>query len=129
MKKKVAPISTFLGPDAEINGTITFQGAIRLDGNVKGKICSNDGTLIVGEKAVINADIIVDTAIITGNITGSINACSRIEIHSPGRITGDIQSPIILIEAGVVFNGNCNMQSQTISLGKTANEPKKLTIT
>ena len=59
MKKqtKADSISTFLGSDADVDGSINFQGTIRVDGKVSGKISSNGGTLIVGEKASIDADV------------------------------------------------------------------------
>ena len=59
-------ISTFIGTDVSVEGIIKFKGTIRLDGNVEGKIYSDKGTVIVGEKAVINADMHVDVAIISG---------------------------------------------------------------
>lgn len=122
-------ISTFLGPDTSIEGTIEFKDTIRLDGNLKGKVCSDQGTVIIGEKAVINAEIMVDVAIIMGEVHGKIDARKKIEIHSPGRVVGDIQAPSVLIEAGVKFNGNCSMKTRTISAEKSADSPEKLTIT
>ena len=116
--KKVDAISTFLGPDAAIEGTIEFQGTIRLDGKVKGKIQSNGGTVIVGEKAVIHADVMVDVAIIYGEVNGTVSARDRIAAYPPCRVVGDIQAPIISIEAGVVFNGNCAMSARTIASQK-----------
>jgi len=113
--KKANTLTTFLGPDSSIEGTIEFQNTIRLDGNVVGKISSNGGTVIIGEKAVINAEIVVGVAIIKGEVNGIIDARERIEIYPPGCVTGDIQAPAILIEAGVIFNGNCAMKTQTIS--------------
>ncbi len=107
--KKVDSITTFLGADASIEGVIEFKGAIRLDGKVKGKIVSDNGTLIVGEKAVIDADIKVDTAIIMGRVNGVVEAGSRIEVYPPGSVAGDIHAPVISIDAGVKFNGNCAM--------------------
>ena len=109
-------ISTFLGPDASIEGTIEFTGTIRLDGNVKGKIYSDSGTVIVGETAIINANVIVDVAVIMGEVNGTIDARDKIEVHPPGRVVGDIRSPEILIDAGVVFNGKCAMKKQALSL-------------
>ena len=109
--KKVNSVSTFLGSDGIIEGTIEFKKTIRLDGKVKGKILSNSGTVIVGEKAVIQADINVDVVIIMGKVNGTIDARERIEVYPPGRIVGDIQAPTVLIESGVVFNGNCSMKS------------------
>ncbi len=63
-EKKIDSISTFLGSDASFEGTIEFQGTIRVDGRVKGKIYSEGGTLIVGEKAVVNADIVAGAVIV-----------------------------------------------------------------
>lgn len=112
MKKKGPKsdsISTFLGPDATVEGTLSFQGTIRLDGNFKGKIASSGGTVIVGEQAAVDADLTVGIAIVMGEMKGTIDASERIEIYPPGRIAGDIQSPVVAIEEGGVFNGHCVM--------------------
>ncbi len=127
-KKKLGSISTFLGFGSSIEGTLEFQGTIRLDGNVRGKITSSNGTVIVGEKAVINAEIVVDGAIIMGEVNGTIDAKERIEVYPPGRVVGDIQSPIISIDPGAVFNGNCGMKSQTLSAKNLPDSPKKMPI-
>ncbi|NNK84635.1 MAG: polymer-forming cytoskeletal protein, partial [Desulfobacterales bacterium] len=100
------------------DGTIEFRGAIRLDGNVKGKINSNGGTVIVGEKAEVDAKIAVGVAIIMGRVHGTIDAQDRIEIYPPGRVVGDIQAPVITVEEGGIFNGNCIMKNEKISLKK-----------
>jgi cytoskeletal protein CcmA (bactofilin family) len=121
-KTRQDTISTFIGPEAEIQGTLSFKGTIRVDGKMKGKIESADGTLIVGESARIEADISVDSGVIMGEIIGTVNAKSRIEIYKPARITGDIQAPVISIDAGVTFNGNCSMGPRTISTEETADE-------
>ncbi len=113
--KKHDAISTFLGPDASIDGTIEFQGTIRLDGKVEGKIKSSEGTVIVGEKAVVNAEIVVGTAIVMGEVIGTIDAADRIEVYPPGRVSGDIQSPVISIEEGGMLNGNCTMKNRSES--------------
>ena len=112
-EKKHNGISTFLGPDASIDGTIEFQGTIRLDGSVKGKIRSSEGTVIVGEQAVVTAEIVVGTAIVMGEVIGTIDAADRIELYPPGRIKGDIQSPVISIEEGGMLTGNCSMKDRS----------------
>ena len=111
--KKHDAISTFLGTDASIDGTIEFQGTIRLDGSVKGKIKSSEGTVIVGDKAVVKAEIAVGTAIVMGEVIGTIDAAERIEVYPPGRIVGDIQAPVIAIEEGGVLNGNCTIKNRS----------------
>ncbi|MEA3415935.1 MAG: polymer-forming cytoskeletal protein [Thermodesulfobacteriota bacterium] len=125
-KKKVDSINTFLGFDTDIEGKIEFRGTIRIDGKVKGKICSNGGTVIVAEKAVVDSEIVVDKAIIMGEIKGSIKANNRIEIYPPGRVIGDIQTNVILIEAGAVFKGKCSMKNRGFSSEKPIDSTKKL---
>lgn len=126
-KNKTAhSISTFIGPETVVEGTIEFQGTIRIDGNVKGKICSNGGTVIVGEKAVINAEFIVDVAIIMGEIEGIIDARHKVEIYPPSRVVGEIKTPVISIETGVIFNGNCIMKGKTNAPSKAVDMIKNI---
>ena len=117
--KKIDSISTFLGSDASFEGTIDFQGTIRVDGRVKGKICSQGGTLIVGEKAVVNADIIAGAVVVMGEVSGTIDAKERIEVYPPGRLGGNVQAAVISIEPGGIFNGHCAMKTHSTSSKKT----------
>jgi cytoskeletal protein CcmA (bactofilin family) len=111
MKKKEQAdhISTLLGIGTAIEGTLAFKDTIRLDGTVNGKILSEKGTLIIGERAVVEAQIRVGTAIIKGTVNGHIHANERIDIYPPAKIIGNIQAPVVSIETGVTFNGNCCM--------------------
>jgi cytoskeletal protein CcmA (bactofilin family) len=118
--KKAEAISTFLGPEAGIEGAIAFEGSIRLDGKVSGDITSENGTVIVGETGQVEAVIKVDTAIVKGVVTGTIHARDRIELHPPARVTGDIAAPVITIAAGVVFNGKCTMTLAAAKVGEKA---------
>ena len=127
MKKEKSKdtISTFIGPGVSVEGEIEFQGSIRLDGRIKGRISTDSGTVIIGEKAVISADLFVDAAIIMGEVNGTIDAREKIEVYPPGRIFGDIQAPSISIDSGVVFNGTCMMKSRSTSLPNPAKTKEK----
>lgn len=118
--KKTEAISTFLGAEAGIEGAIAFEGSIRLDGKVSGDISSENGTLIVGETGRIEAVVKVDTAIVKGVVTGTIHARDRIELHPPARVTGEIAAPVVVIAAGVIFNGKCTMTSAATNVGEQA---------
>ena len=102
-------INAFLGRDTEFEGKLSFKGAVRIDGRFTGEIFT-EGTLIVGESAVVKSDIHVSHIIISGEIRGNIIADNRIEIHAPGKVFGNIQAPAVVIEEGVIFEGNCRMQ-------------------
>lgn len=119
-EKNADRISTFIGADASFNGTIDFSGTIRVDGRVKGKITSNSGTVVVGEKGIVDAEMFVNVAVVMGKVDGSIEAKERIEVYPPGRLSGNIQSPIVSIEPGGIFNGNCVMKPMTDSGEKSS---------
>lgn len=103
-------IQTFLGSETTLEGKLAFEGTVRLDGHFTGTIESRDGTVIVGDGAVIHADVSVHTALISGNVSGNIQASHCIELHPPASLDGDIQAPSVVIESGVVFRGNCTME-------------------
>ncbi|MGD9018365.1 MAG: polymer-forming cytoskeletal protein [Desulfobacterales bacterium] len=111
-------ITTFLGSGARIEGLLDFEGTVRLDGHIDGKITGREGTLIIGESAVIKADISVGRVIAMGEIHGSVQAKERIELFPPGKIHGDVEAPVITIEAGAVLNGQCMMKNESPSLTK-----------
>ena len=127
-ERKVESISTFLGADASFEGAIEFQGTIRVDGKVVGKISSNGGTLIVGENARIDADVSVSVAVVMGEVNGTIDAKDRIEVYPPGRIGGDIQTPVISVEPGGIFNGTCAMKNSAARSAKNESTPKILPV-
>lgn len=116
MKKK-DEINAFLGKNTEFKGTLTFSGAVRIDGTFKGEIFT-EGTLIVGESAVIESNVHVSHIIVSGEIRGNISAEKRIEIHAPGKVFGNIEAPTVVIDEGVIFEGNCRMQKLTDSREK-----------
>jgi cytoskeletal protein CcmA (bactofilin family) len=124
-EKNTDRISTFIGADASFDGDIEFEGTIRVDGRVKGNISSSGGTVVVGENGVVNAEISVNVAVVMGEVNGSIEAKERIEVYPPGRLGGDIQSPIVSIEPGGIFNGNCVMKPSSESVAKSSLFSKK----
>ena len=118
MRKAQKGIQLFLGPETTLEGKLSFEGTVRLDGRFKGTIESKDGVMIVGEKAVIHADILVHTARVSGEVTGNIRATKRIELHPPARVFGELTAPAVVIDAGVVFHGNCSMDGDHGGTGK-----------
>ena len=102
-------IDAFLGADTDFEGKLSFKGSVRIDGRFKGEILT-DGTLIVGETAILESNIRVSHIIISGEVRGNIKASDRIEINAPGKVYGNIETPTLLIAEGVVFEGSCSMQ-------------------
>lgn len=103
----------FIDEGAELNGELRFKSIFRVDGQVKGKIFS-ESELHIGEKGVVEAEIEIGSIFINGIFRGKILAKNRVHIHASGKVFGEIETPILVIEEGAVFQGNCKMQEKTI---------------
>jgi len=107
-------ITTLLGRGASFEGKLTFEGTVRIDGRFKGEVFSDD-TLVIGEGAFVEAEIDVGEVIIQGAVTGNITARRSIEIHAPGRVKGDLHTPALQIDKGVIFEGRSFMEASQAS--------------
>jgi len=107
--KRRDEINAFLGKNTEFEGKLSFSGTVRIDGRFKGEILS-DGTLIVGDDAVVESDVQVSHLVVCGEVRGNLFAVEKIEIHPPGKVFGNIQSPAVVMDEGVVFEGCCRMK-------------------
>jgi cytoskeletal protein CcmA (bactofilin family) len=101
-------INTLLGRGSEFEGKLTFEGTVRVDGKIRGEIFSDD-ILVVGEGAEVQAEISVGVVIVEGSVTGNIRAQRAVELHAPARVKGNIVTPSLFIDKGVLFEGNCKM--------------------
>ncbi len=108
MKKQGGDLKAYLGEDAAFQGTLNFEGVVRIDGKFEGKVITND-TLIVGETGQLIAEINAGTVINKGRIEGTVYASKRVEIHSKSRLLGNIKTPSFFVEVGAIFDGNCDM--------------------
>lgn len=102
-------ISAYLGKQTLFEGKMTFEGVFRLDGKFEGEIFES-GTLIVGESANVKGKVGLNTIIINGIVEGEICAKVRVEIHSTGKVYGNLYAPILTINEGGIFEGHCKME-------------------
>src|SRR5689334_5706656 len=102
-------VTTLLGRGSEFEGKLSFEGTVRIDGKLAGEIFTDD-VLIIGEGAEVSAEINVGAVIIEGTVHGNIQAKRSVEIRTPGRVRGNIATPSLFIEKGVVFDGQCQME-------------------
>jgi cytoskeletal protein CcmA (bactofilin family) len=112
-------INTLLGKGTTFEGKLTFEGTVRIDGKLKGEVFSDD-VLIIGEGAYVEAEIDIGEVIIQGTVVGNIRAKRAIELHAPGRMKGDLHTPSLQVDKGVVFEGRSFMEG---ALGTTIVQP------
>ncbi len=102
------PISGLLEKGCEFEGKLTFEGTVRINGKFNGEVFS-EGTLIIGEGAVVDGKIDCGSILIHGEVSGSIRAKERIEMHAPAVVQCDINAQTLVIDEGVVYEGSCSM--------------------
>ena len=119
MDQSGTEITALLGRGTRFEGKLHFEGRVRVDGQFKGEIRSDD-TLVIGDGAEVHAEIDCSTVIVRGGIVhGNIRAKTALEIHAPGKVIGNIHSPSIFIDRGVEFQGSCRMDAIDVIDAKT----------
>ncbi|HVK78008.1 MAG TPA: polymer-forming cytoskeletal protein [Kofleriaceae bacterium] len=120
----VSEINTLLGRGTQFEGKLTFEGTVRVDGKLKGEVFSDD-ILIIGEGAYVEAEIDIGEVIIQGTVVGNIRAKRGIEVLAPGRVKGDLHTPSLQIEKGVIFEGRSFMEGAVAPKPAPAPAPAK----
>jgi len=102
-------IITNLTTDVEIKGTIKFDKVLKIDGKFEGEMITSAGELIVGKTGTVKASAKVKNASIEGRLEGDIVATEKVELKHKAQLLGDLQARTLVIEEGVIFNGQCNV--------------------
>lgn len=123
--KTTCEIVSLLGKGAEMTGEISFTNGLRVEGMIKGKVRS-EATLEIGAGGKVDAEIHVRKICIDGEFSGIIHASDRVEIRKNGKVSGDIFSPCLIIDAGAVFDGRCNMSNEKTPSKKDDEAQSKL---
>ena len=109
---KEGAVGGFVGGTSALSGEINFRGMMRVDGKVTGRVASDDGTLIVSSGGRVEAEVSVVVAKISGEVAGDITASERVELGRTARVSGNIQTPALVVEDGAIFDGNCRMSQR-----------------
>src|SRR5262245_11139230 len=99
-----------LGPDAEVNGKLCFEGPTRIEGKPRGQVRAGD-LLVIGEQAVVEATVIAQKLVVLGEVRGQVEGASRVQICRGGRLFGDLETRSLVIEEGGHFEGQARMET------------------
>jgi cytoskeletal protein CcmA (bactofilin family) len=103
-----------LNSDVELKGTLKFSGELTFDGKLDGDIQS-EGSLILGDNAVIKGNMNVNTVIVRGKVNGNVIAKEKIDIKTKAELFGDIRAPKLVIEEGVTFVGKTEVNPNKVA--------------
>src|SRR5262249_61787296 len=93
-----------LGPDAEVNGKLSFEGPTRIEGKLRGQVRAGD-LLVIGEQAVVEATVIAQKLVILGEVRGQVEGANRVQICRGGRLFGELETRSLAIAEGGNFQG------------------------
>ncbi|ESQ89810.1 hypothetical protein ABAC460_10940 [Asticcacaulis sp. AC460] len=108
-----------LGSGLVIDGNITGNGDLHLDGTVRGDV--KCGHLIVGESGSIEGKVEADTIEVRGRIVGSISG-KQVKLQATAYVEGDITHEALAIDVGAYFQGRC-LQSRRVDAPVGATSP------
>ena len=115
------PREKILDVDASMQGSMTFKDPVnlRINGKFEGSL-DTKGSLTIGERAIVNADITGEEITIAGRVEGNIAATKSLRLVSPSYVMGDIKAPVLSVEEGAILEGHCSMVSGKRSEGASA---------
>jgi cytoskeletal protein CcmA (bactofilin family) len=107
-----------LGKGTEFEGTLRAgEGQVCLDAGFKGTATS-EGTITIDEHGDVAAEVTAKVISISGKLKGTAKATERLEIRSRGVVLGDISTPVLVVEPGGYFEGQCHMPIPEIQRGQ-----------
>lgn len=112
-----------LGEGTIIQGKLSFDTPVRIDGKLSGEIFSSK-VLIVGPAGLIDAKIEVAALIVLGSVKGDITATERVEIWTGATVEGKVRTSNLVIQEGSHFSGTSEMLSMVAKYSNTAEGTK-----
>lgn len=112
-----AGTDAFLGKGSQVTGKVVLAGTGRIEGKIEGEVAAQE-TLVIGESAVLNAQVSGETIVIHGKVTGDVTARQKLELRTGCKVTGNISAPRLVVEEGATFEGQCSMGSPEAKLGE-----------
>ncbi len=109
---------TAIGEQSVFEGRFAIKGSLRVDGTFEGEALVVD-QLAIGPKGRVRAAITATSVVVEGVIIGNISASRRILLLATARVLGDLKTPELIIQDGVVLEGRC-----TISHVQIENTPQ-----
>lgn len=126
LEQRYGKARSALGSGTVIQGKLSFDTPVRIDGKLGGEIFSSKA-LIVGPTGSVSAEVQVAALVVMGTVTGNIVAADRVEVLSGGKIEGNVTAPVIYVEEGAVLNGHCSMKAAAKNASTEASDQRTRT--
>lgn len=112
--KPLSPATSFgktamIGPGISINGDISGEENLVIEGKIEGKINLPGHQVEVGKAGRVNADIVAKFIKVEGEMQGDIDGKEKVIIASSGKVKGNIIAPRVMLEDGAIFKGSIDI--------------------
>ncbi|MBO4903531.1 MAG: polymer-forming cytoskeletal protein [Lachnospiraceae bacterium] len=104
-------ITTIVGADTVVEGTIITKSSVRIDGTLIGGV-SAEGVVILSKNGKIKGNIMAENIVVAGVVEGNMQIREKVNVEPTGEIYGDITTKSLLIDEESVFQGNCYMNRE-----------------
>ena len=104
------PDDSVIAVDDHLEGTFTSRGTVVVKGSVKGRI--EAVRIRIEDGASVDADVIVDEAIVAGEFTGNLTCRERLEARASGRISGRVETFKLMLHEGASVEGEMHMLTE-----------------
>ena len=101
----------FIGKGTVVEGNVSTESSIRIDGRIKGSLtCKN--TLTIGENGEIEGDVKATNAIVGGKIKGKVIIQEKLVLEAKSSLRGELKAKKLIIDEGATFDGTSNMAAE-----------------
>ena len=107
---KLSEADNILGQGTSFEGSIETIGSLKIDGEYKGESLKAD-KVIVGLSGKVKANIFANTIILEGIVIGDIIANTRVLLMAKSKLVGNISTPELISNEGVLFEGLCRVSN------------------
>ena len=114
-----------IGPGIHINGDISGDENLLVEGKVDGKIRLGSNHVEIGQSGQVKADITAKVIKIAGQVRGDLNGTEKVVISRSGNVHGNIVAPRMTLEDGAIFKGSIDMDPGEPAQAKVAKPVKK----
>ncbi len=103
-----------IGKSLHINGELTGDEDLTVEGSVEGKITLNGHSVTIGANGRVTGEIRAKSVLVAGQVKGNITAEERTEVAATGHVLGDVLAPRVSVADGARFKGSIDTDADSV---------------
>ena len=105
-------LNSIIGEGTRFRGEFDLSGLLRIDGDFSGTIRTK-GKILIGQGGRAECNIYAETIVVGGMVRGNLFSTEKVVILSTGMMIGNICTPRLVVEEGVILNGNVSIRGKS----------------